>query len=457
MIGNRVWGLGSVLVTLGGVALTLVTVAAGHAQSVGSLVVRGPDDEMQSLVVIRPRGYSTVQADALASLGLSVETSSSGLDVTMTGDSPVVRFVFGSPLFWWDADLLQLVDVPFMAGGTSHVPLQFILDFLPARMEQTFAYSPDDGVLEILDPALWSRIAGESGMTRESSTTGRGSSFEDSGAEGLVEPTPLSEPVGSTVPGAAAAEMSTIGPEAERRVVVIDPGHGGKDRGTAGPGGRREKDIALAVARELARELRADEGLEVYMTRDRDEFVPLWERGEQATLWKGERPGVFISIHANSSPRDASIRGFETYFLSEARTEHERRVAANENAPLLLDDPSGDGSSQDADLTSILRELRSLDHQHWSSLLAEGIQVELEAVHPGPNRGVKQGPFAVITNALMPAVLVELGFVSNREEERVLSRGEFQSDVARALANAIREFYQRYPPGQVGLLPGPRR
>lgn len=442
MIGNRVWGLGSVLVTLGGVALTLVTVAAGHAQSVGSLVVRGPDDEMQSLVVTRPRGYSTVQADALASLGLSVETSSSGLDVTMNGDSPVVRFVFGSPLFWWDADLLQLVDVPFMAGGTSHVPLQFILDFLPARMEQTFAYSPDDGVLEILDPGLWSRIAGESGRT---------------GAEELVEPTPFSGSVGSAVPGAAAAEMSTIGPEAEKRVVVIDPGHGGKDRGTAGPGGRREKDIALAVARQLARELRADEGLEVYMTRDRDEFVPLWERGEQATLWKGERPGVFISIHANYSTRDASIRGFETYFLSEARTEHERRVAANENAPLLLDDPSGDGSSQDADLTSILRELRSLDHQHWSSLLAEGIQVELEAVHPGPNRGVKQGPFAVITNALMPAVLVELGFVSNREEERVLSQGEFQSDVARALANAIRQFYQRYPPGQAGLLPGPRR
>jgi len=442
MMGNRVWGLGSVLVTLGGVALTLVTVAAGHAQSVGSLVVRGPDDEMQSLVVTRPRGYSTVQPDALASLGLSVERNSSGLDVTMNGDSPVVRFVFGSPLFWWDADLLQLVDPPFMAGGTSHVPLQFILDFLPARMEQTFAYSPDDGVLEILDPALWSRIAGESGRT---------------GAEELVEPTPLSGSVGSAVPGAAAAEVSTIGPEAEKRVVVIDPGHGGKDRGTAGPGGRREKDIALAVARQLARELRADEGLEVYMTRDRDEFVPLWERGEQATLWKGDRPGVFISIHVNYSTRDASIRGFETYFLSEARTEHERRVAANENAPLLLDDPSGDGSSQDADLTSILRELRSLDHQHWSSLLAEGIQVELEAVHPGPNRGVKQGPFAVITNALMPAVLVELGFVSNREEERVLSQGEFQSDVARALANAIRQFYQRYPPGQAGLLPGPRR
>ena len=248
-----------------------------------------------------------MQADALASLGLSVETSSAGLDVTMNGDSPVVRFVFGSPLFWWDADLLQLVDVPFMAGGTSHVPLQFILDFLPARMEQTFAYSPDDGVLEILAPGLWSRIAGESGRP---------------GAEELVEPTPFSGSVGSAVPGAAAAEMSTIGPEAEKRVVVSDPGHGGKDRGTAGPGGRREKDIALAVARQLARELRADEGLEVYMTRDRDEFVPLWERGEQATLWKGERPGVFISIHANYSTRDASIRGFETYFLSEARTEH---------------------------------------------------------------------------------------------------------------------------------------
>ena len=425
---GRVQGSGLILVFF---AVTLIAAGPGQAQSVGSLVVRGPDQVTRSLQVTQPRGYAMVRRVALEALGFSVETNRSELEVTMGDGGPVVRFSFGSPLFSWDDDLLQLVDVPFAAGGAGHVPLQFVLDFVPARMDQSFSYSRDDGVLEILDPTVWSRLIGESG------TKGRESADADSDADEPVE------------------EMPPDGDMAVARVIIIDPGHGGRDRGTVGPGGRREKDIALAVGRALARELRGDEGLEVYMTRDRDEFVPLWERGENATIWKGERPGVFISIHVNAAPGDASIRGFETYFLSEARTEHERRVAANENAPLLLDEDSADGTSRDPDLTSILRELRYLDHQHWSSLLAEGIQVELEAVHPGPNRGVKQGPFAVITNALMPAVLVELGFVSNREEERALSRGEFQSDVARALAIAIREFYQRYPPGPGGPLQGP--
>ncbi len=184
------------------------------------------------------------------------------------------------------------------------------------------------------------------------------------------------------------------------------------------------------------------------MTRNRDVLVPLWERGPQATLLKGDRPGVFISIHVNSSPSSPAIRGFETYFLSDARTEDERRVAAIENSPLQLEAELDGDDVEDVDLTFILRELRNLDHQHWSSLLAEGIQSELEDIHPGPNRGVKQGPFAVITNALMPAVLVEVGFISNREEERVLSRGEFQRGAAAALAQGIRDFFVRYPPGQ---------
>ncbi len=80
----------------------------------------------------------------------------------------------------------------------------------------------------------------------------------------------------------------------------------------------------------------------------------------------------------------------------------------------------------------------------------------MERVHPGPSRGVKQGPFAVITNALMPAVLVEVGFVTNREEERALSRGQFQAELAEALARAIHDFFERYPPGQGATVPGSR-
>jgi len=232
--------------------------------------------------------------------------------------------------------------------------------------------------------------------------------------------------------------------------VVIDAGHGGRDPGAKGPGGTQEKDVALGIAEALARVLREDPGLEVHLTRDRDELIPLWQRGELATGWKGERHGIFVSIHANALPNSRSTRGFETYFLSEARTEHERRVAALENASMELEDRSGAPAS-DPDLNFILTELRNLDHQHWSALLADLIQRELDPVHPGPDRGVKQGPFAVITNALMPAVLLEVGFITNPEEERLLRQESFQEDSARAVAKAIREFFRRYPPnGGVG-------
>ena len=172
--------------------------------------------------------------------------------------------------------------------------------------------------------------------------------------------------------------------------------------------------------------------------------MPPWERGEQATEIKGDRPGIFISLHANSVvARDA--RGFETYFLSDARTEHELRVAALENAALQIG--SAAELIQDPGLSGILKELRNFDHQHWSSLLAEMVQEGLTPVHPGPNRGVKQAPLAVITNAMMPAVLVEVGFISNRAEERLLGDADFQAAAARAIALAVDRFFERYPPG----------
>jgi N-acetylmuramoyl-L-alanine amidase len=123
-------------------------------------------------------------------------------------------------------------------------------------------------------------------------------------------------------------------------------------------------------------------------------------------------------------------------------------MAAIENAPLEAEAALDGSDVDDVDLNFILGDLRNTGYQPWSLALAEGIQAELEVVHPGPNRGVKQGPFAVITNAVMPAVLVEIGFISNREEERVLSRAEFQRGVAGALAQAIRSFFEQYPPGQ---------
>ena len=443
-------------------AAVLVTIWAladdVQAQGPAPLVVRGPDGATASLPISRARGYASLDREALEGLGWTVESSAAGFRATTSDGESVVEFAFGIPLFRWNGEVLQLVDVPFTVGGKAHVPLQFVLDFLPVRLSERYAFLPEERVLQILDGAT--TLEGESSSGPAEPIP----SDEDvSGASG--EP-PSPAPGGEALPDMGDADTSgeadaSGGADAGealpiKRVVIIDPGHGGKDPGTSGPGGRREKDIALAVGRALARELRGDERLEVHLTRDRDVLIPLWERGELATAWKGDRPGIFVSIHANALPNRSSVRGFETYFLSEARTEHERRVAANENAPLQIDRENGEVAGDDEDLGFILRELRNLDHTHWSSLLAEGVQRQLETVHPGPSRGVKQAPLAVITNALMPAVLVEVGFVTNREEERLLSRGEFQAQLAEAMGRAIRDFFERYPPGQGETVSGPR-
>jgi N-acetylmuramoyl-L-alanine amidase len=322
-----------------------------------------------------------------------VEESGSRAVARWRGGPPVVEIRADTPFLSWSGQGVHLAEAPYVSSGNLYLPLQFFIDVLPWKLPEVFQYDPEARILVVMDSR--------------------------SGARAL--PTPV-------------------------RVVVIDPGHGGRDPGAEGTRGTEEKEVALAIGRALARILRDEPNMEVFLTRDADTLIPIWKRGELATQWKGDRPGVFVSIHANALPNSGPTRGFETYFLSEARTEHERRVAALENAAQEYEDEA-DGPAENPDLSFILSELRNLDHQHWSALFAELVQERLEQVHPGPNRGVKQGPLAVITNALMPAVLVEVGFLTNSDEERLLTQNTFQENTATAIASAVLEFFRRYPTG----------
>jgi N-acetylmuramoyl-L-alanine amidase len=333
------------------------------------------------------------------------------------------------PFLLWDGEGVHLADPPYRVEGRIFLPVQVLVDVLPWKLPKDFSYRSGSWELEVIPSS--DSMAPSGGGTDPVPGAG-------------PPPSGGGSPLGSPEP--AAVPRRPVDPT---RVVIIDAGHGGRDPGTVGQGGTQEKEVALGIASTLARILEEEENLEVYLTRDDDTLVPLWRRGELATDMKGDRYGVFVSIHANALPNSGGTRGFETYFLSEARTEHERRVAALENAAMEFEDDEG-GSEQLQDMSFILTELRNLDHQHWSALLAEYVQGELARVHPGPNRGVKQGPLAVITNTLMPAVLVEVGFLSNREEERLLTQQEFQSDLAGAVADAILAFFGRYPPGPDG-------
>lgn len=415
-------------------ALVVATVPAG-AQERPPLHVKAADVEWRLHPAVE-RGYAAIPAAELARLGWGA--ASDGRTTTLQGpDAFHVVLQPGSPFFRWNDEVLQFADPPYLERGELRVPLQFATDFLPARLPEIYAF--DAGSLRLEYAGYGLRPV----AVRED-------------AEPV--PAPAEPAVGRPASGLAArgepgppAREETVGPAPAEpgealRVVVIDPGHGGDDPGSISRSGVREKTVALGVSLALARALERRPDLEVHLLRDGDRFVPLWDRGTLATGIKGDRPGIFVSVHANSF--NSPARGFETYFLSDARTEHERRVAAIENAPLGREEE--ERFADDGDLDFILRELKNLDTQHWSALLAEMVQDEVDVVHPGPNRGVKQAPLAVITNALMPAVLVEVGYLSHPEEARLLDRPDFQERMGAAIARAVVRFFERYPPGTGG-------
>ena len=249
---------------------------------------------------------------------------------------------------------------------------------------------------------------------------------------------------------AAARELVILSPASgtkrSPRLVVVDAGHGGPDNGMTGPLGAPisiyEKDVTLAVAKRLGMELKG-RGLRVLFTRTTDTLIALSDRGRIANQAGGD---LFISIHVNAASMDwkdpAAGRGFETYFLSEARTEDARRVEQMENQSVRFE--TGTNVPKDDALSYILSDMKQNEHLRESSDLAELVQEHLASMHPGPNRGVKQAGFRVLVTAFMPAVLVEIGFGTNAAEAAYLNDRRHQAEIASAIADAASEYLRRY-------------
>jgi N-acetylmuramoyl-L-alanine amidase len=254
-------------------------------------------------------------------------------------------------------------------------------------------------------------------------------------------------PVDATPAGARApAPTARGGSRPRRQIVVVDAGHGGPDKGMSGPIGASwtiyEKDITLKVAKELRAAL-SERGIDVVMTRTTDTLIALSDRGRIANERKGD---VFISIHVNAaSPRwkqPGAARGVETYFLSEARTEDDRRVEQMENEVVKYEAASRTGANDP--LSFIVHDMEQNQHLRESSVFAAAIQHGLVRVHPAPDRGVKQAGFRVLVTALMPAVLVEIGFGSNAADARYVSSREGQRAIAESIADATAQYLSQY-------------
>ena len=226
------------------------------------------------------------------------------------------------------------------------------------------------------------------------------------------------------------------------RTIVLDPGHGGKEVGAVGTNGLMEKDLTLAICRRLADALASKTGARVVLTRDDDTVVSLDQRTAIANQYKAD---LFLSVHLNAAVvKDA--KGSETYFLSlEASDELARRAAEVENASSA---PSADPSS---DLKLILWDLAQQAYIGESSRFAQAIQEEMNAATGVSNRGVKQAPFKVLVGATMPAALVEVGFITNAEEEAKLQTSEFQALLVEAIARAVNRYKTDYET-RIGLI-----
>ena len=214
---------------------------------------------------------------------------------------------------------------------------------------------------------------------------------------------------------------------------MIDAGHGGHDPGTIGRGGLQEKELVLDVALRLERLVRQDLGADVILTRSTDVFIPLEER---TAIANSRGADLFLSIHANSS-RNASAGGIETYFLSFAQNSHAEAVAARENAisPATLKDLQN--LVKAITLNSKIDESRD-----FAAAVQERMVAGVRQEHVVRDRGVHTAPFYVLIGANMPAVLAEIAFVSNPEDEKRLKTPEYREVLARSLLSGVKSYLE---------------
>jgi len=314
------------------------------------------------------------------------------------------RLLLGAPVYAIGKLIKPLVGAALVRRDTLLLPIDFVTRVIPAELKERYRYEPEAGRLV----ELAGRAAGPALL-------------------------------------AAAKDPDRL-PNGLRKghVVTVDAGHGGVDPGNPGlffPRGVTESDVTLEVSLLLREEL-LKRGIGVIMTRTTDTLIDLGHRGSYCS----GRCDLFVSIHVNSLPRRAgytSVRGFETYFLAEAKTEDAARVARMENEAVRFD-ASPQELEQGNSLNFILKDLQLNEHLRESGRLAELIQSHMAEVQTGPDRGVKQGGLMVLTTARRPAVLVELGYATNRQDAALMTARRSQRNLASSIADGIVSYLLEY-------------
>jgi N-acetylmuramoyl-L-alanine amidase len=385
-----------------------------------NLVVR----QGEAVRVVPVTGSTTgqyIRADLLAAaLGGSVSNAPNSHYRISLGDNKL-ELVEGVPFLRANGVIVPMTLPALRSGNTFLLPFQVVTGLIP-RYASGFFYDVSARELRIFTTVArhYPPPPPTAAVDTSSATTGAGSTPSPTRARSLRH--------------------------GQRYLVVVDAGHGGPDPGMTGPigGGPRliEKEITLSVAKLLAQELRTD-GVDVLMTRTTDTLIALSDRGRIANRNKAD---LFVSVHVNATGSRGSAaareRGYETYFLAEAKSEDAQRVERMENEAVRFE--TGAYAPKGDPLSFIINDMAQNEHLRESNDLAETIQQGLKTFHPGPSRGVQQANFAVLRGSYMPAVLVEIGFGTNPDEAEYLSGYSNQRQIAASIARSVLDYISHY-------------
>jgi len=331
------------------------------------------------------------------------------------------------------------------ARGTGGVDL--IVDFGVAEGNE--AVSVDDGVVESYTLKQESKLVRLSVLFADTGQRWRASELSDPRravldiyAPGGSLPTESGRdtpsPQGSVAPATpeVAAKPAAAEPVKRRRLIVIDPGHGGKDPGAVGGRGTREKDVNLAAALELSRVLKERGDFDVLLTRDEDVFVPLSERSDMAN---DKSADLFVSLHCNAAGSKRE-NGFEVYSVSETATDPAAEaLAAAENAVLELEGKNPQDETAKMILLAMTKTEMINESAAFSALSAKAIAKRVDVAA----RGAKQASFYVLRGTHAPAILVEMAYVSHAKDEAKLTSRRFRRAMAEGIASGIADYARR--------------
>ncbi len=267
----------------------------------------------------------------------------------------------------------------------------------------------------------------------------------DNGATGIAHK-PSVQPVSTAIISTRKPKLSSLPSSSKRDIVIaIDAGHGGEDPGAIGPGGVREKDIVLSIAKELQRQINAEKGFRAELVRTGDYFIPLRRRTDIA---RKKGADLFVSIHADAAPRAAAF-GASVYALSDsgATSETARWLADSENRSDLI---GGAGNvkldDKDAMLAGVLLDLSMTASLSSSLDVGQKVLSNMGRITPLHKKRVEQAGFMVLKSPDMPSILVETGFISNPGESKKLANSSHQQAIARSIHSGVRQFFQQNPP-----------